>query len=86
MLPTNRSSQTDALRSTSSTQTDPRQILILDLEQLLLDLNEIHNTEQFKETLNVRISKIVTDSQKFGLTNVQVMEAVRKFCANRSEP
>ena len=86
MLPTNESSQTNALRSTSSTQTDPRQILVLDLEQLLLDLNEIHNIEQFKETLNVRTFKIVTDSKKFGLTNVQVMEAVRKFCTNRSEP
>ena len=86
MLPTNESSQTNALRSTSRTQTDPRQILVLDLEQLLLDLNEIHNIEQFKETLNVRTFKIVTDSKKFGLTNVQVMEAVRKFCANRSEP
>lgn len=73
--------------STSSTQTDPRQILFLDLEQLLLNLNEIHDAEQFKETLKTQIYTIITASKESGLTNVEVMETVKTFCrANQSEP
>ena len=68
------------------TQTDPKQIILLDLEQMCLELNEIYCQPRHKAVMYDHLIKLISYAQSSNLPDAEIVDTIQGFCTNRNEP